>query len=283
MERCPVPRVSIIMAVCNGMPYMREAIASVLAQDMTDWEMIIVNDGSQDATAQFLDALDDSRIRVVHQVNQGVSTARNVALDLARGEFLTLLDADDRLPSGSLSVRTDYLRRHPEVDLVDGCMTHFDATMTVPLSHHTPHYHGELLPRLLRLDSSVFRLPFYLFRRSLVAELRFRSGMTHGEDLLFFVQLAARQRVLYGHVQAPVYHYRTGHGSAMSDLPGLEAGYFTLVSEIGKLPQVNWSSMLLLRMRIARILLLSWLSAGNCRRGCWSALQLLCGSHEVAR
>lgn len=263
------------MPVYNGMPYLRQAVESVLSQDLIDWELIIVNDGSLDATASYLDSLNDARVRVIHQANKGVSEARNVALRLASCDYITLLDADDALPPGSLRVRVDYLMRHSEVDIVDGCMAFYDADMSNILSLFTPSYRGDLLQRLVRLDGKVFRLPFYLFRRSLVGDILFKTGMTHAEDLLFFISLAVHQPVVYGYVMSPVYDHRTCHGSAMSNLVGLEEGYFTLIREVAKLPLIKLVDRLYLRLRVARILLLSWGQAGNWLRGGRCAIKLL--------
>ncbi|MBK9061442.1 MAG: glycosyltransferase family 2 protein [Flavobacteriales bacterium] len=87
------------MPAYNAAEHVREAIMSVQAQTWPNWELVVVNDGSQDATAAILDGLDDARIIVVHQENKGVSAARNTGLDRARGEIIAFLDADDVLPS----------------------------------------------------------------------------------------------------------------------------------------------------------------------------------------
>lgn len=99
------PRFSIIIPVYNVAPYLRECLDSVLAQTFTDWEAICVDDGSTDGSGAILDeyAAKDNRFRVIHQKNAGVSSARNVALDMARGVWLEFLDADDFIESEALS------------------------------------------------------------------------------------------------------------------------------------------------------------------------------------
>ena len=101
--------ISIITPAYNAASHLEAALNSVLAQTWSDWEWVIVNDGSTDGTAAFLDALDEPRIRVVHQANGGVSAARNVGLDLARGDYVTFLDADDVLPPDALEQRAAFL------------------------------------------------------------------------------------------------------------------------------------------------------------------------------
>jgi len=91
-----MPLVSIITPAYNAENYLRETVDGVLSQTFTDWEMIIVNDGSTDGTAAVMESLqDDSRIRLVHQENGGVSSARNHGLRHATGKYIAFLDADD--------------------------------------------------------------------------------------------------------------------------------------------------------------------------------------------
>ena len=261
------PLVSIVMPAYNAAAYIGEAVDSVLAQTWTNWELIVVDDGSTDGTGEYLDSLTDPRIQVIHQLNHGVSAARNTALDVAKGEFITFLDADDLLPSSSLAVRANHLILHEELDIVDGIVSVRDPYCQKELRKFQPYYHGYLLPRLLRLDERVFFGPFYLLRRCRLADIRFTEGMTHAEDLLFFIQFASREEMKYGFIDEPVYLYRSGHPSAMRNMPGLEEGYFLLLKEVRFLPCVTSIDMARMRLRIARILLLSWGAAGAWWRG----------------
>lgn len=94
----PSPKVSIIMAAYNAERYIASAIASMREQTMSDWELIVIDDGSTDTTASIVGGLarDDCRIRLVSQANSGrPGVARNVGLSMARGRFIGFLDADD--------------------------------------------------------------------------------------------------------------------------------------------------------------------------------------------
>ena len=95
----PAPLLTIIMPVYNVARYLDEAIASVTAQTITDWELIIVDDGSTDGSSEICDrhAVSDNRIRVIHQKNSGVSAARNAALEKARGSIVGFIDGDDTI------------------------------------------------------------------------------------------------------------------------------------------------------------------------------------------
>jgi tetratricopeptide (TPR) repeat protein len=90
------PLVSIITPAYNAEPYLAEAIDGVVAQSFGTWELIIIDDGSTDATARIVKSYSDERIQYHYQNNQGVMSARNAGLRLARGEFVAFLDADDK-------------------------------------------------------------------------------------------------------------------------------------------------------------------------------------------
>lgn len=91
------PLVSIIIPVYNVEKYLAKCIDSVLAQNFVDWELLLINDGSTDSSSCICDeyAVKDTRIKVFHQVNKGVSTARNIGIDNAKGEYITFIDSDD--------------------------------------------------------------------------------------------------------------------------------------------------------------------------------------------
>ena len=94
-----MPKISIIIPVYKVEEYLPACLDSVLAQTFTDWEAICVNDGSPDNCGAILAeyAQKDSRIKVISQENQGVSVARNKALENAQGEYISFLDSDDEL------------------------------------------------------------------------------------------------------------------------------------------------------------------------------------------
>jgi glycosyltransferase involved in cell wall biosynthesis len=251
-------KVSVIMPAFNAGKFIDEAIASVLSQSLTDWELIVVDDGSVDGTAATASRKSDPRIRVLSQSNAGVSAARNAGLDIARGELVTFLDADDRLPPDSLLCRVTYLASHPEVDIVNGniLVTENDERILRNIPSTTV---GPFLPRLAALDESVFFGPFYMLRRASIGANRFQVGLSHCEDLCFFLELADRKRLVYGAVNADVYEYRKHAASAMSNLDGIESGYLTLIRTARCLSGMTATRMLALRWRITLIMVKTWL------------------------
>src|SRR5687768_10401875 len=116
--------VSIIMPVHNAGRFVREAIQSVLDQSYSNWELLIINDGSIDDSAKQINQLQDERIKLFNQEHRGVSAARNVGLAHMRGDYFCFLDADDVLPPRSVEAR---LREFDEtIAFVDGEVDIFD-------------------------------------------------------------------------------------------------------------------------------------------------------------
>jgi len=120
--RCPSEPglVSIVLPVYNGEDYVREAIASVLAQTYSHFELILVNDGSTDSTAEIIDKYRrrDSRVVVIHQENQKLPEALNRGFAVARGQFLTWTSADNNLKPDFLALLIADLQARPRVDMI---------------------------------------------------------------------------------------------------------------------------------------------------------------------
>lgn len=221
------PRVSVIVPVYNGERYLRPCIDSILGQTFRDMEIILVNDGSTDASAAMLAeyAAKDERIRVEEHANCGVGATRNKAIELARGEYIRFIDCDDTLPEDSIEV---LVRRADETksDLV------ISAYEELLLERA---FLRDLLKKDETVDCNSFlkdfsRYPnsFYygvlwnkLFRRDIIMEhgIRFDPSMTWGEDFTFVVQyLVHVQRVSY--MRKPVYVYRRNpNGLTMAMVP----------------------------------------------------------------
>ena len=104
--------ISVIVPVYNVEPYLRECIESILGQTYRDFELILVNDGSTDDSGTICDeyAAQDTRIRVLHQKNSGVSVARNVGLDSVQGEYIAFVDSDDRVSKDYLAYLNDLIQ-----------------------------------------------------------------------------------------------------------------------------------------------------------------------------
>lgn len=111
-----IPAVTWFIPCYNGMPYIRDAVESVLAQTLTDWECLLIDDGSRDGTWEYLQSLKDPRFRLYRTpCNLQVGTTGNMALALARGRYLARLDQDDLAHPQRLEKKFLFLEAHPEV------------------------------------------------------------------------------------------------------------------------------------------------------------------------
>jgi glycosyltransferase involved in cell wall biosynthesis len=125
------PTVSVVMPVYNGERYLAEAIDSILGQTFTDFELIVVDDGSNDGTRDILGAYErrDQRVRVHrHSSNQGISATRNQGCRMARGRFIAVMDADDVSLPERFEIQVPFLNANPDVAAVGSWVQRVDAT-----------------------------------------------------------------------------------------------------------------------------------------------------------
>jgi glycosyltransferase involved in cell wall biosynthesis len=123
-----MPKVTVLMAVYNGDRYLRETIESILAQTFQDFEFLIINDGSRDATREMILSYDDPRIRLVdNDYNLGLTPSLNKGLKLAAGEFIARQDADDISEPERLAKQVAFLETHSEVALLGTWYKEIDA------------------------------------------------------------------------------------------------------------------------------------------------------------
>lgn len=202
--------ISVIIPVYNAEQTLPPCVRAVLEQSHTDLELILVNDGSHDGSGTLCDgfAAEDARVRVFHQENQGVSSARNLGLTRASGEYITFLDADDIVPGDYLQVLYDACREADiavcdVVSIQDGReltrFTHSDAVLTQPQAL-------DFLLTRRRINSGPCAK---LFRREVVESLIFPPLKAY-EDILFVREafcnarrIAVTDRTEYRYIQNP--------------------------------------------------------------------------------
>lgn len=112
--------VSVVMSVKNGLPYIEETIQSVLNQSFTDFEFVIVDDGSTDDTVASIKQFNDPRINLIAQENTGVATAKNRAIAECNGKYIAIIDADDICLPDRLEAQYSFLQQNPDYVLVGG-------------------------------------------------------------------------------------------------------------------------------------------------------------------
>ena len=211
------PSFSIIIPVYNVAPYLCECLNSILNQTFQEWEAICVDDGSTDRSGEILDdyCRMDSRFKVIHKENGGVSSSRNVGIDSATGDWIAFVDADDVWAPWTLEYVSRAIKEDKDVDLVRFDTLDFPENGNHPwdVSSSTP-YVFEIEDISERIDAMNVTNYFggKTYRRDIVSGVRF-SNYTVGEDLLFLMQCMNRARKQV-HVKACCYGYRQRFSSA---------------------------------------------------------------------
>jgi glycosyltransferase involved in cell wall biosynthesis len=120
--------VSIIIPTYNYAHYLKETLQSVLVQTYTDWECIVIDDGSKDNTSEIVNEFvkKDNRFLYIHQQNKGVSAARNLGIKTAKGDFIQFLDGDDLLQTDKIKSQIEIFNQQPAVDIVYNDVRFFD-------------------------------------------------------------------------------------------------------------------------------------------------------------
>jgi glycosyltransferase involved in cell wall biosynthesis len=211
-----------MMPAHNAAAYVRAAMESVRRQTYADWELIVVDDGSTDATAVHLSAPLDPRIRVLSQAAQGESVARNNALDHLRGEFVAFLDADDEWLPDHLQWTVAFLQAHAGMGGVytDGFYIDGEGQRVASLaSRRRGPFAGDLFEPLVRA-SDVFGPPgCVVLRREPIERrrLRFDPAIVIGPDWDFLTSYAETET--FGYVDRPTLLYRIHDKSVSNRTP----------------------------------------------------------------
>ncbi|MDB5371998.1 MAG: hypothetical protein JWP04_640 [Belnapia sp.] len=214
----PAPAVSILTPAYDVARFIGPAVDSVLAQGFEDWEMIVVDDGSSDGTAEVVTARRDRRLRLLRQENQGVSAARSRAMAEARGEAVVFLDADDWLAPDALERLVAALAAAPQAVGAHGgyaVMAEEAAPGDLPLRLKSgPFPSGDLLERLLIQNLFVNGGHLLLRREALLRAGPFLAHLRYGEDWEYWIRLAM-QGPFAGVADAePLLYVRERQGSA---------------------------------------------------------------------
>ncbi len=244
------PSVSVVIPAYNCAATIRETIASCFAQTLPGIEIIVVDDGSTDATAAVL-AEFGSSVRVIHQENRGLAAARNAGLSQARGDFIAWLDADDVAEPQRMEIQSRVLSRYPELVLLHTEFTAFGELITDTVAPYSPVYYPVLRatmpshPFYQRLalpgDELETGLPSVLFgnvtaglisgnfvhpptimlrRRDLEAIGPLDESLSSGCDYDFI--LRASRRGVFGYIDMPLLRYRISPAQMSGRFPAGE-------------------------------------------------------------
>lgn len=201
-----VPLVSIITPCYNYGRFLSETLDSLLAQTYTNWECIIINDGSKDNTEEIALKYSgiDNRFKYTYQQNTGLPGARNAALMQSKGKYIQLLDADDLIEPEKLSLQVALMETHPEIDLVYSKMMLFPSdalertyTSFILSNNVQPSGKNEIIISAL-LDDTFFLPGCVIFRKSLYEQVgNFNKSLYGLEDWNYWSRAALLGKEFY--------------------------------------------------------------------------------------
>ena len=202
------PMISIIVPVYNVEKDICRCLDSIMSQTFTDWECICIDDGTPDNSGKICDdyAEKDSRFVVVHKKNGGVSSARNVGLDMAKGEYVTFCDSDDYVESNWLEEQYKDITSGDYDEVVCGFC---DETRPIGSARKTMHRQLNRISakKSTLMDKGIGGYSFLrLIRHRNVIDTRYDTSVAYWEDVEFFYRLSDKcDRILW--TNKPLYHY----------------------------------------------------------------------------
>lgn len=238
------PKISVIVPVYNTEKYLRRCIDSILTQTFTDFELLLIDDGSKDASGAICDeyAKQDSRVKVFHKENGGVSSARNLGINNAIGEWITFIDSDDTVPNDALYLLQSNTLEG-DVEFVIGGYSIVNETGAVTYSNDK---HIIITMSKERIVGEMFCPQYYrywgyvcskLYKTSLIRlnQISFNENIFFNEDRLFCVEYLCNINGKGVMLLDSCYNYYESESSAMNSLnkgynPKFVTGFYACIT-----------------------------------------------------
>ena len=211
------PVISVIVPVYNVEKYLNRCVQSIVDQTYKNLEIILVDDGSPDHCPEICDEWveKDNRIKVIHKKNGGLSSARNAAIDIISGEYVTFVDSDDWIDLDMIASMLEFAKAN-DADIVSGgfYFESTDGTSSVQTFSKRFYIDSEIAQNLL-LDSIRPEVCSKFYRSKLVKQFRFDETIKYAEDLPYNFYLMLQAKKLYS-MGIPCYHYLQNSGNSIT-------------------------------------------------------------------
>lgn len=213
--------ISVVIPLYNKAASIASTLDCVRSQSLADWEVVVVDDGSTDGSSDIVNAINDSRIKLIRQQNAGVSAARNRGIEEAKGEFIAFLDADDEWDTDYLAAQIGMAQRYPECD-VFAMNYEFQDTKgkkTPTIINRIPFTGNDGILTNYFEVASCSHPPLWtsavMVRKSALQSISgFPLGIKSGEDLLTWARLTCRYKVAFSQKVCAVYNLGEGYDFA---------------------------------------------------------------------
>lgn len=225
--------ITVVIPAYNAAKFLPQVIQSVVEQSYKNWELLVINDGSTDNTAEIVDHFCklDNRVRLISKENGGVSVARNLGAELAKGELIAFLDSDDLWLEDKLLVHYEYMSEHPNVGVsfsrVELIKTNGESTKKV-----TDNIVDSLQPQDLFYGNPTVTTSNLVIRKAVFQELHgFDKSMQYNEDIDLLFRLAFQKKWSIEGIDKTLVKYRLHSSGLSSTLKKMEDGWVTLMQK----------------------------------------------------
>ena len=223
-------QISIVIPAYNSEKTIGETIASVQQQSFTDYEIIVIDDGSKDRTLEVVKNIKEPRLKLFAYENGGVATARNRGISHATGEFLSFLDADDLWTPDKLESHLEALKRNPKAKVAYSWTNFIDTAGKFLFSGPRFRFQGAVYPQLLQINFLVNASNLMIHRDVLEVVKGYNTKLSHTADWDFYLRLAEN----FDFVVVPKFQnlYRQSANSMSSNIEPLKKEGLALLDRI---------------------------------------------------
>jgi len=183
-----MPKVSVCMPCYNASKYINECIDSVLNQTFTDFEFVIVDDGSTDKTVQIIKTYSDSRIRLIENEHDFIESL-NTSIRMAEGKYIARMDADDMMMPDRLLIQYNYMEHHPHIDLLGGGFERFGSGQ----GFYRPPVHTNCITMDEMLEHDIIAHPTVMIRKDVFSKIPvlYEDNYRYAEDYKLWMTMLA--------------------------------------------------------------------------------------------
>lgn len=223
-----IPDISVLIPVYNGGATIKDAINSVLSQQEVDFEIVIIDDGSTDNTADIINSIADSRIHYFYQNNSGISSALNKGIELSRAKYIARLDGDDRCLPSRLKKQYDLFKKHNNLVMVASSVEFINDQNEV-IGRSFPYSFVFLSKKILRIQN-IYSHPTVMLKKSIVEKVGGYDISLSGlcEDYHLWNKISKMGRIV--NLTTPYVQYRISVGQITDWFPSDE--YYSIMREI---------------------------------------------------
>lgn len=212
------PRISVILPVYNASKFVAEAINSILEQTFTNFELIIINDGSTDSSELIIQSFQDDRIIYVKQENKGVGFSIRKGCKIAKGKYIARIDADDICMSNRFAIQFDYLEKHPDTVLVSSAVIYIDH-YGKKIGRSFPYSSNWAILKKMKNSSTICHPAVMMQKKAYDLTVGYKNVQPF-EDLFLWLSLSKYGKL--HNLKMPLIKYRVLGNSVSHELPSYE-------------------------------------------------------------